>query len=164
MGCASRLSCEAAQGEFRRRLVDPITGGLAPNPFDEVADTVFELHARLESEQFARERRVRETMPDVPGSVAAWVLGIDLLAQAVRSKSAISFTDTARPVPRLIEAPTAASERNAQTIPSTMSLTWMKSRDCFPSSKMRGGLSFKSRDEKIAATPVYGFDSACPGP
>ena len=66
-------------------------------------------------------------------------------------------------MPRLIEAPTAASEPQRADDPSTMSLTWMKSRDCCPSSKMSGGLSFSSRDEKIAATPVYGFDSACPG-
>ena len=45
-----------------------------------------------------------------------------------------------------------------------MSETWMKSRDCSPSSKMIGGRSFSSRDAKIAATPVYGLDSAWPGP
>ncbi len=49
-------------------------------------------------------------------------------------------------------------------MPVTMSLTWMKSLDCWPSSKISGGVSFSSREAKIAATPVYGFESACPGP
>ena len=40
----------------------------------------------------------------------------------------------------------------------------MKSRDCWPSSKMTGGWPFRSREAKIAATPVYGFESAWPGP
>ena len=42
--------------------------------------------------------------------------------------------------------------------------TWMKSRDCSPSSKMTGGRPFSRREAKIAATPVYGFESAWPGP
>ena len=45
-----------------------------------------------------------------------------------------------------------------------MSLTWMKSRDWRPSSKITGGRPFSRRAAKIAATPVYGFDSAWPGP
>ena len=40
----------------------------------------------------------------------------------------------------------------------------MKSRDCSPSSNTIGGRPLSSREAKIAATPVYGFDSAWPGP
>ena len=43
-------------------------------------------------------------------------------------------------VPRLIAPPGASSEPRARMIPSTMSETWMKSRDCRPSSKITGGL------------------------
>ena len=41
-----------------------------------------------------------------------------------------------------------------RTIPWTMSLTWMKSRDWRPSSKITGRWPFISREAKIAATPV----------
>ncbi len=41
-----------------------------------------------------------------------------------------------------------------------MSETCTKSRDCSPSSVTSGRLPFKSRELKIAATPVYGFESA----
>ena len=49
-------------------------------------------------------------------------------------------------------------------MPWTMSETCVKSRDCSPSSKMTGGRPLSRRDAKIAATPVYGLESAWPGP
>ena len=49
-------------------------------------------------------------------------------------------------------------------MPAAMSLTCVKSRDWRPSSNTTGALPFMSLEEKIAATPVYGFESACPGP
>ena len=76
----------------------------------------------------------------------------------------MSSTLVGRPVPRLIAAPPPHRGSSARQIPATMSLTWMKSRDCCPSSKISGGMPFSSREAKIAATPVYGFESACPGP
>jgi hypothetical protein len=45
-----------------------------------------------------------------------------------------------------------------------MSRTSTKSRVWRPSSKTSGGRSFRIREEKIAATPVYGFESACRSP
>src|SRR5262249_327752 len=73
------LTCETALGEFRRGLVDTVAGGLAPNPLNEVTDPVRERHARLESEELTRQRRVGETVPDVACSVAARMLSVDLL-------------------------------------------------------------------------------------
>ncbi len=49
-------------------------------------------------------------------------------------------------------------------MPWTMSETCVKSRDCSPSSKMIGGRPLSRRDAKMAATPVYGLESAWPGP
>ncbi len=40
----------------------------------------------------------------------------------------------------------------------------MKSRVWRPSSNTTGRLSLSSREEKIAATPVYGFESAWRSP
>ncbi len=76
----------------------------------------------------------------------------------------MSLTVLGRPVPRLTACPTASSDSSASRIPRTMSSTWMKSRDCCPSSKTIGAFPLSSREAKIAATPVYGFESACPGP
>ena len=45
-----------------------------------------------------------------------------------------------------------------------MSRTSMKSRVWRPSSKTSGGRSFSRREAKIAATPVYGFESAWRAP
>ena len=46
----------------------------------------------------------------------------------------------------------------------TMSRTSMKSRVCAPSSNTTGGRLFSRREEKIAATPVYGLERACRSP
>jgi hypothetical protein len=40
----------------------------------------------------------------------------------------------------------------------------MKSRVWRPSSNTTGRFSLRSREEKIAATPVYGFERACRSP
>ncbi len=45
-----------------------------------------------------------------------------------------------------------------------MSLTWTKSLLWRPSSKTRGDFLFNKRALKIAATPVYGLESAWRGP
>ncbi len=68
------------------------------------------------------------------------------------------------PVPTLSASPSAAPGSRAPTTAAEMSETWTKSRLCSPSSKTIGGRPFIRREEKIAATPVYGFESACLGP
>ena len=77
---------------------------------------------------------------------------------------ATSATEVGRPVPRLTAWPTAASDSSASRMPWTMSETCVKSRDCSPSSKMIGGRPLSRREAKMAATPVYGLESAWPGP
>ena len=54
--------------------------------------------------------------------------------------------------------------RDPQAVARAMSFTCTKSRVCPPSSKITGGCSLRRRLEKIAATPVYGLDSAWRGP
>ena len=53
---------------------------------------------------------------------------------------------------------------SAAATPATMSQTCTKSRFCTPSSNTTGGWPSSRREEKIAATPVYGFESACREP
>ena len=69
-----------------------------------------------------------------------------------------------RPVPRLSATPSAFAGSSAASIPAAMSETWTKSRLWRPSSKITGGRPFSRREAKIAATPVYGFESAWRGP
>jgi len=51
-------------------------------------------------------------------------------------------------------ATSSASDSTASRFARAMSLTWMKSLVCSPSSKTSGELSFLMRLEKIAQTPV----------
>src|SRR5204862_431037 len=72
---------------------------------------------------------------------------------------ATSAIDVGTPVPTFSVWPSAPSCVTASAQQRAMSRTSMKSRVCSPSSNTSGGRSFSRREEKIAATPVYGFES-----
>ena len=119
---------------------------------------------RLEAEALAGSRDVGVAVADVARAELVAHLGLDLDAELsrehlgdLRAPSSSARADVERP-------PSAAPGSSADTTAPTMSETWTKSRLCRPSSKITGGRPFSRREEKIAATPVYGFESACRGP
>src|SRR5256714_10519492 len=68
--------------------------------------------------------------------------------------SAPATTELGTPVPTLTVRPSAPSCLSASAQQRVMSRTSMKSRVWRPSSNTSGARSFRSREEKIAATPV----------
>ena len=79
-------------------------------------------------------------------------------------EAATSVTVRSSPLPMLKTPPSAWGLSSDNTKASATSCTWTKSRRWAPSSKIIGRCPLERREEKIASTPVYGFESACPGP
>src|SRR3546814_5495112 len=65
--CHEARSChEPAFGEFVRCLIDLIDGDLSRQPLDQFAQSVVERRFGLEAEYLLGERRIGETMTDIP--------------------------------------------------------------------------------------------------
>ena len=101
-------------------------------PLDERRHPVLERHACLESEQLPRKGGVGEAVPDVACAVLPRTrrLHLDPEAPGERRRDVVHGGRPAGPEvdPR---SPRRGSS-SARTIPSTMSETWMKSRDWRP--------------------------------
>src|SRR5947209_7168675 len=77
---------------------------------------------------------------------------------------ATSSTVSDLPLPMLNTLPAAPGCSSAIRNARPTSFTCTKSRRCCPSSKTIGRSPFSRRDAKMASTPVYGLESAWPGP